>query len=246
VSTQGRRPARQIGLTDLLEMSGPPLLEVPDTSLIKIAAFLLVQMPGTPWGILHKGPHNGVRLGCGIVPRCQIVLARDGDVLPRLTNTYFLFDEQTGELVVTHTEREYTLAEHTPAPGFTQPPSEAVPAGESDTITVCISASMPIIEVGGENPAQWSIMDIISSGQCSVQMSSEICWDCGGDPPWRWLVPALAGQKPNATANGRGGSGMTCIDATTAAQLGAQPLGEWDASRLTGRTCDFALGRGQA
>ena len=120
----------------------------------------------------------------------------DGDLF--FADMYYMFDGESGELAVTYLEWEGDLRESTPTSEPTQQSVEAVPADDSDTTTVCIDLETPIIEIGGENPEQWGILDILSSGQCAIEMGGSFCWDCGGDPVWRWLVPPPTGQEPEA------------------------------------------------
>ena len=54
------RHACQVGVTDLLEVPATPLQEI----------------TGTPGGVLHKKPHNGVRIGCRVGHHYESTIAQ--------------------------------------------------------------------------------------------------------------------------------------------------------------------------
>jgi hypothetical protein len=166
----------------------------------------------------------------------------DEDWFQLFADMYYMFDREDGELVVTSLEWDDALREHESSPRPTQQLVEALPPDDSDTTTVCIDAKTPIIEIGDENPEQWNIWDILSSGPCAIEISSSVCWDCGEDLVWRWLIPVPTGQDAAAAPSGEPGGEMVCIDAGTAVQISGQQLEEDDTSRVASGQCDLQLG----
>jgi hypothetical protein len=127
---------------------------------------------------------------------------------------YYMFDRETGDLVVTYLELEVeaSLPTPTPVPAPTQDP---------DAIRICLDADTPMVEVGGENPELWGIWDMMA-GNCAVELGSQICFDCGDDVPWHPVVPVPGDPDAEAGAVEAAGSGMVCIDVRTAAEILAE------------------------
>jgi hypothetical protein len=135
-----------------------------------------------------------------------------------LSDIYYMFSKETGELAVTHLEWESDLRAATPTP----PP---MPTEDPNAVTVCLDAETPLVEIGEDNPGQWTIWDILG-GNCAADMSGgRICFDCGDGVPWRVLVPLSA--DPEGEAEGADRREMACIDVTTAIALqGDDPEGD--------------------
>jgi hypothetical protein len=127
---------------------------------------------------------------------------------------YYMFDRETGDLVVTYLQLgvEASLPTPTPVPAPTQDP---------DAVRICIDADMPIVEVGEENPELWDIWDMMG-GNCAVQLGSQICFDCGDDLPWHPVVPVPGEPEGEAGGVEAAASGRVCIDVRTAAEVLAE------------------------
>jgi hypothetical protein len=108
-----------------------------------------------------------------------------------------------------------------------------------------MDADTPLVEIAGENPEQWTLWDLLSSSQCAVEMTGPICWDCGEDVVWRWLVPLPEGREPEASSGTESGGSRACLEAEMAAYISGQELDEEGARLLAGDQCELQLGGGQ-
>jgi hypothetical protein len=158
---------------------------------------------------------------------------------------YYVFDRWHGKLAVTYHNWEAAHGEDESSSQPTWQPAKAEAVDDSEVIKVCMDAETPIIGVGAGSLREWNIWDILSGSQCAVEMSSSICWDCGEELAWRWLIPVPAGQEGEAAPRGEAGGGRGCIDARTAAQMSGQELKRRDGSSLAGDECSVQLGGGQ-
>ncbi len=161
------------------------------------------------------------------------------------SDMYYMFDGQDGELALTRVSVERSPALPTPTPVPTFEEINSILGEGADVTTVCFDDEIPIFETAGENPKQWTVWDLLSGGGCAVEMSSSICWDCGPDQEWRWLVPTPAVQGGEAATETGGEAGMACIDARTAVLIGDQELEQVDAEELDYDRCGLQLGGGQ-
>jgi|GEM_PF-2312228 len=167
------------------------------------------------------------------------------DILWLFADMYYVFDRGSGELAVTYVEWGGPPAEPSPTPTHEPIPdiSGAVD-DDSQTTTVCIDATTPILEIGDDDPEQFDFWGLLGGPPCGLEMSGSICLDCGEDVVWRWLVPTPSGQEqePDSSLEGRGG--RTCFDPHMAARITGQELDEDDAGRLARGLCNLQFGPG--
>jgi hypothetical protein len=145
-----------------------------------------------------------------------------------------MFDAETGELALTNLkwENPSSLAEPTAT-------TVAIPTTDPNAVTVCMDGGTPLVEVGGEEPKQFAIWDILG-GNCAVEMTSRICFACGDDV--RLLVPSAVVPEDEMPNLGKGET--ACIDATTAIALQAEAGGEV-VEVAAPEACSFQLGGGE-
>lgn len=142
----------------------------------------------------------------------------------------YTFDGETAQLLLS----SIVWLAAPPEPGPTPSP-EPEPTEVFEILTVCLDADTPLIEIEGEYPESWAVWDILAAGGCSKEITGPICWDCGEDVTWHWLVPAGTEES----------SGKACIDARTAAAVGGLELEEGEVASLTRDRCSLQLGTDQ-
>lgn len=154
----------------------------------------------------------------------------------------YLFDQWTGELVVTRIHWDGRQRERAHIPVTLQQTSGVVTAGGTDPQRVCMDSDTPIIEIGGEDPQIWTLWDIVG-GKCSAEITGRFCFDCGKEEPWRVLVPAF--DYASAELVHGAPDGMVCLDVRTALSLSGEGAEAAGAGRQAGEACNFVLGGGE-
>jgi hypothetical protein len=161
---------------------------------------------------------------------------------PEIEDSYFyadvdilyMFDAETGELALTGLKW-----------GNPSPPAEptatpvVIPTRDPNAVTVCMDDGTPLVEIGGQEPRQLTLWDIVG-GNCAAEMASHICFACGDDA--RLLVPAAVVPEDEMPALGAGKT--LCIDVTTAIALQVEAGGE-GVEVAAPEDCSLQLGGGE-